>query len=229
MNYAQYREKVEWANYWWDNAFEKRNDRMLMVGDSTSRAYRSTLAKYLGRPVDFFGTSSAVTDQLFWKELTAFLSVEEYTYDSIHVQIGVHGIVSESGISLPSGYEITYADCFEELVNILKKNCKRLVLATITQVVILPNNKIPIIGKLYTHLHPVSWENSDPRFESGILARNEIIRNTARKHRLPCNDLYIYMIREGNRFRHIDHVHYEKNAELFLAKRTAEYMLGERE
>lgn len=64
FDYAPYRESVEWGNYWWDNANEIRNDRILLIGDSTSREYRSTLAEYMGKPVDFIGSSSTVTDEL---------------------------------------------------------------------------------------------------------------------------------------------------------------------
>lgn len=227
IDYAPYREKIEWANYWWDNAYEERKDRILLIGDSTSRAFRSTLAQYLKRPVDFMGSSSTVTDELFIKELETFLSVKEYSYDAVHVQLGSHGIVAEGGQKLPQDYYDYYAASYEDMVCFLKEKCEKIVLATATQVIISKKIKSPILKRLYAHFHTKKSEHIDEQFEAGIQIRNKIVCDIAKKHGLEVNDLYRYMNQEGSKFRHIDHIHYEKKAKMFIAKRVADYLLRE--
>lgn len=47
------REHVEWLNFWFDNANEKRSDRILLIGDSVTHDYRKPLAQLTKKPVDF--------------------------------------------------------------------------------------------------------------------------------------------------------------------------------
>lgn len=223
MDYRPYREKIEWANYWWDNAFEKRQDRVLLIGDSTARAYRRELSEKIKRPIDFFGTSSVVTDELFIRELEMFMSIKEYSYDIIQVQIGVHGIVSESGRKLPENYYQYYEEAYIDLIKFLNGKCNRLILATITPVIKPFSISNPILYKIYARLHFKGNEIVDERFEEGIRKRNEIIYKAAERYKVSVNDLYKYMNNEGRHFRHIDHVHYEKRAKAFIAARVAEF------
>lgn len=226
-DYAPYREKIEWANYWWDEAYSCLSKRILMIGDSTSRFYRHAAAENIGLPVDFFGTSSAITDPLFAKELRMFFSVKEYKYDLIHLQLGVHGIVPENPNVLLNDYPdyyLAYERDYQNLVLYLQEQCTRLVLGTITPVVKLKGYKNPIIKRIYILLHRKSSEIIDEQFDSGIKARNSIVRKTAQKFNLPVNDLYEMMTEgEGKRFKHIDHVHYEKSSKKLFAEQLKKY------
>lgn len=89
MSYNE-REQIEWGNYWWENANQKCK-RVLLVGDSVTRGYRSALNRILeeyGYAVDLCAMSATVTDELLGKLLNAFFGVEEYTYEYICLQIG---------------------------------------------------------------------------------------------------------------------------------------------
>lgn len=80
------REEVEWSNFWRDRANEESNNRILLVGDSTARMVRSTLASLTGRPVDLLATSSGLHDSLFINQIDCFFSSMEYEYSHIFVQ-----------------------------------------------------------------------------------------------------------------------------------------------
>lgn len=232
-DYAPYREKIEWANYWWDEAFSPSARRILMIGDSGSRFYRRTVADMLDCAVDFFGTSSAITDSIFQKELEMFFAVEEYHYDLIHMQIGVHGIVPEGEQSLlddyPNYYKFYERD-YRRLILYLMDKCDRLVLATITPVVVWKPIKNPFISKVFTRLHRKSMETIDERFDRGIRIRNEILKKIADEYNIPVNDLYSAMSTgEGKCLRHIDHIHYEKAAKNLFANRLIQYYRRGRE
>lgn len=229
-SYIPYREKIEWANYWWDEANTPASERILMIGDSTSRFYRGIVAKKLKCAVDFLGTCSAITDLLFRKELDLFFSMTEYQYDFIHLQLGVHGIV-------PEGKQVLLEDCpdyyryyekdYRQLVVYLKSKCKKLVLGTITPVIVWKQYTNPLYAKLYTHLHRKSDEVLDGRFDQGIKQRNGILIKIAKEQGVQVNDLYKLMsVGEGKNFRHTDHVHYEKIAKNLFADRLISYYRG---
>lgn len=86
------REYIEWVNFWWESA-NKESKRILLIGDSVTRGYRSKLNKILlayGYVVDLFAVSMSITDELFMKMLNSFFSVEEYKYDIVCFQVSQH-------------------------------------------------------------------------------------------------------------------------------------------
>ena len=91
------REEVEWNNFWRDRANEESNSRILLIGDSTARMVRSTLASLTGRPVDLFATSSGLHDSLFINQMDCFFSSIEYKYSHIFVQLGHHAELGLGG------------------------------------------------------------------------------------------------------------------------------------
>ena len=70
------REPVEWSNFWYDGADCRAGRRCLLIGDSTIRMVRSTFAKVAGCPVDMFGTSSALDDELYPKVVSNMVEVK---------------------------------------------------------------------------------------------------------------------------------------------------------
>lgn len=38
-DYEPYREKIEWANYWWDEAYSPSSRRILMIEDFSFRFF----------------------------------------------------------------------------------------------------------------------------------------------------------------------------------------------
>lgn len=67
-----YREDLEWANFWYDSANRHISNRLLVVGDSTIRMIRSTLARKTGYAVDMFGSSSQIDDILYINQIECF-------------------------------------------------------------------------------------------------------------------------------------------------------------
>ena len=90
------REEIEWSNFWIDEANKENKDRILIIGDSTARMIRSTLAKMSNRPVDLFATSSGLHDSLFVNQIDCFFK-SEYQYDTIIVQLGHHARTGSGG------------------------------------------------------------------------------------------------------------------------------------
>lgn len=84
------REEVEWANYWIDQANVVSEKRILLIGDSTARMVRRTLAKLTKCPVDLIASSSSLHDELFVNLIDGYFKNLLYSYDYIFVQLGHH-------------------------------------------------------------------------------------------------------------------------------------------
>lgn len=84
------REKIEWANFWYDYANDNEKRRILMIGDSTVRMVRSTFSEVHKVAVDMIGSSSNLHDVLFRAQINAFFASGEYSYDAIFIQLGHH-------------------------------------------------------------------------------------------------------------------------------------------
>lgn len=44
-------EYAEWCDYWWENAPDQTKPRVLLVGDSVTRAYRPYVNEFLGKEI----------------------------------------------------------------------------------------------------------------------------------------------------------------------------------
>ena len=94
------REPIEWSNFWWDSADKETEKRYLLIGDSTIRMVRHSLADSLHCPVDMIGSSSNLDDILFVSQVDAFFCSAFYRkYDAIFVQMGHHGRIGRDGAS----------------------------------------------------------------------------------------------------------------------------------
>ncbi len=72
----QDRERLEWSNFWWEEA-NKECKRLLLIGDSVTRGYRSALNNFMsesggGYVVDLCAFSAAITDEMTGKMLDGF-------------------------------------------------------------------------------------------------------------------------------------------------------------
>lgn len=197
------RERIEFLNFWFSNGNSERNDRILLIGDSVSREYRGSLEKVTRCPVDFFATSTAMSDDLFWKELEFFFSISEYRQKKAHIQIGYHGINGVEGAKTDNSIE-TFSKNYERLICTVIKYIPDLTLASETNVVDAPDL-------------PDTAENINKQLEK----QNDAIKALAQKYGLKFNDLYHYMLNEGKDFKHSDKIHFESNANMFIAERIA--------
>lgn len=196
------REKIEWLNFWFDNGNEQRNDRVLLIGDSISREYRTPLAQLTKKPIDFFAVSTSISDEKFFEALEFFFSFKEYRQKKAHIQIGVHGI-NGFGNAVQNNSITEYEKGFEKLVNTVIKYIPDLTIALTTSVT--QSGNLSVI---------------DDTINDEIIKRNTVAKEIAEKHKLPVNDLYTLMLNEPHR----DIVHFSKEGSDKIARRTAEAM-----
>ncbi len=197
------RENSEWLNFSFDKANEKRTDRILLIGDSVSREYREPLAKLTKKPVDFFATSTNISDDKFFKSLDLFFSYREYRQYKAQIQIGVHGINGFNGFvnSIQSNSIEDFEKTYEKLVTYVLKYIPDLTIALATSVVKLSN-----LSEL------------DEKINNEIIKRNQIAKKVAEKYKLKVNDLYTLMFNEPHRDRMHFHVEGREQMAKYVAK-----------
>lgn len=126
----QGRERTEWSNTWIDKASDDIDNRILLIGDSTSRLIRSTMASVTGRPVDMIGSSFAIDDELFVNLIDSFFLNTIYKYNTIYIQIGTHSLYGKEGrIFGEKDYNDHYRN-LNVLIDYLKQYTDNIVLET---------------------------------------------------------------------------------------------------
>lgn len=85
-------EYFEWDSLWFDNAPDRKSDRVLVIGDSISCGYRIPLSKIADGKyfVDGLGTSKAVNNEFFPLLVDYFIS-QMSNLKVIMVNNGLHG------------------------------------------------------------------------------------------------------------------------------------------
>lgn len=152
------------------------------------------------RPVDFFGSSAYISDNMFWKQLELFLSFKEYRWSKAQIQIGIHGVkgfVETNRISSLEEWETYY----DKLVMCIMNVVPDLTIALTTPIIKTNNSSTP-----YQY-----WDDE-------ITKRNKIAAKIAEKYKLNINDLYTLMIDETHR----DAVHFTKEGSEKIAKTVAQ-------
>src|SRR5277367_3651479 len=85
------RESIEWCDIWISHANETNLPRVLLIGDSITRAYYPDVEKnlagkaYVGR----LSSSAFISDPALLKQIEMVLN--EYKFDVIHFNNGMHG------------------------------------------------------------------------------------------------------------------------------------------
>lgn len=153
--------------------------------------------------MDFFATSTAISDDLFWRKLEFFFSINEYRQKKAHIQIGYHGINGIEGAKTDNSIE-KFSKYYERLICTVMKYIPDLTLASETNVVEAPGL-------------PDTAENINKQLEK----QNDAVKALAKKYGLKYNDLYHYMLNEGKNFKHRDRIHFESSANIFIAERIA--------
>lgn len=199
------RENSEWLNFSFDKANEKRIDRILLIGDSVSRECREPLAKLIKKPVDFFATSTNISDDKFYKTLELFFSYEEYRQCKAQIQIGVHGINGFNGFvnAIQSNSIDDFEKAYEKLVTYVLKYIPDLTIALSTSVV-----------------KPDNLSELDEKINNEIIKRNQIAKKIAEKYKLKVNDLYSLMLSEPHR----DRINFPIEGREHMAKYAAKAM-----
>ena len=196
------RANTEWLNFWFDRGYEQRDDRILLMGDSVTREYRSALAQIIKRPVDFFATTASISSERFYETLDLFFSYEEYRQKKAHIQVGLHGIDGFCGAIHNNSIEEFEKD-YEKMVTTVLKYVPDVTVALLTPVV-----------------KANDFSQFDEKVNNEVLKRNEIIKKIGQKYKLSVNDLYALMRNEIHR----DFVHYPKEGSEKIARKVAEVM-----
>lgn len=85
------REKIEWLNYWIEDA-DKDKKRIILLGDSVAREIRKKLNSMINESyaVDLLAMSYSVLDDITLEEIRHFFLRTPYKYDMIIYQLGAH-------------------------------------------------------------------------------------------------------------------------------------------
>lgn len=116
------KENKEWLQSWCDDTNNANLPRVLLIGDSITRAYQGSVREALKDTccVDCIATSYAIDMPIYHKLIQAF--VKDSSYTLIHFNHGLHGIhVSKR----------TYKSRVKKLIGKIGKN-KKIVFATTT-------------------------------------------------------------------------------------------------
>ena len=213
VNIPKYREYVEWSNFWYDRANECVVPRLLIIGDSTARMVRSTLAKLTDMPVDLLASSSSIDDALFVNQVNTFFAGVDNRYSAIYIQLGHHGRVNKEGGEYTESDFEKYRFDLITLIDYLRQYTDKIILETIFDAVEAKN----IIKYVFCKCGFIK-EKFDDTINRITRRKNDIIRDIAQNDNL--GGLFFLDINERvNRmnFVRIDHIHFEKKAKQYIA------------
>jgi hypothetical protein len=177
------REPIEWLDVWVPDTAATDHPRVLLIGDSITRAYYPVVETklqgkaYVGR----LATSKSVGDPALIQEVSLVLS--EYHFDIIHFNNGMHGW----------GYtEDQYREHFPEFLSAIQNGAKgaRLIWATVT----------PIRQKDHT-------DQLDDRTKR-VKVRNQIAAAIIGPLHIPVDDLFSLVI-DHPEYSRPDGVHFQ--------------------
>lgn len=214
-NDISFREEIEWTNTWIDKANPppySTSYRILLIGDSTVRMVRSTLAKLACCPVDMIGTSSNIYDELFLNLIDAFFKDNIYRYNVIFVQLGNHGRISRYGGEYSKKDLEDYESDMRNFLLYLKQYSNRIILESIFDAVI-PNKrwKRPLLRLGLLH------EKKDPNINSITSKKSEVLKRLSEELTMEFLDINAYM--DTMNFIHVDHIHFEQRAKKVIASK----------
>lgn len=219
LNNLDSKEEVEWSNFWYDQANKPYNKRVLLIGDSIARGARRSLSQRMGCPVDLFGTSAALRDQMFWDQLDCFFKSGLYTYNVIVIWHGNHSRMSEDGSSYYTDSDyIKFKKDFLFLltrINSLNiKGCKLLILSTLY--LYEWRKKVWFLEKL-RHMFMFKPKEIQRLDDNAVIdKKNMIMHSVADSLKINFFDINKELIE--SKYWHVDHVHYIQEASPFIAE-----------
>lgn len=217
VNKTEIRESTEWSNFWIDSASTVGGGRILLIGDSTARMIRSTLAREVGRPVDLLASSSAPFDSLFINQVDCFFkSTTLYHYDCCFVQIGVHGrFNTESDVLFDADAE-RYKKNILGLCKYLEQITDKVIVETIFLTVKPKKKELKYVSDMGLFKYVRGFINDIPDEEKNRYQKkkNEVIRSLKDTQ----NVLDICSLMEQYKYKKYDHIHYERDAYRVVAR-----------
>jgi lysophospholipase L1-like esterase len=192
-------EQYEWCDFWWQEAPKQDKKRVLLVGDSISRAYRPYVNDQLKGEVyaDQLSSSRALDNPAFLFELDYMLKLNNVKYDAIHFNNGLHGM----HLTVDQ-YELHLENVIQHILSFI--DCSKFILAQST-----PVTKPNIPTELEAELNDM------------VLDRNQVMERLALKYNIKLNDLYTQMLGKSE-YRVNDGYHYNAAGEKAQAAIVAE-------
>ena len=193
---ADRRESIEWCNIWIPDANKENLPRVLLIGDSITKAYYGRVEKRLKQKAYCaqLTTSASVCDPAFFAQLESVISLK-YRFDVIHFNNGLHGFAYS---------EDEYKKGYQMFVDFLHKRA--------------PGAKLICANSTLANLRYKAAE-LNPR----INRRNAIITEIVRKYNIPINDLNKLMQNHPEYYR--DDYHFLDNAIELQAEQVAKMIL----
>jgi len=185
------RENIEWTDVWFPNSNTHDLPRVLLIGDSITRAYFAAVESnlkgkaYCAR----IATSKAVGDPALPAELAVFLS--EGKFDVVHFNIGMHGWEYS---------EDEYQQSLPDLLSSIRKGA--------------PGAKL-----VWANTTPVRKDKSPGPSNDRITARNKIAREFFEQQGIAIDDLNTLMAPHTDL--HKDDVHFSEEGSAILARQVA--------
>jgi len=161
-------ERYEWCDFWWEETDKDDKPRVLLIGDSITRDYRSTVNELIKEKgyVDMLATSKGIDNPSLIREIDYILGHENFKYKVIHFNNGLHARYLA---------ENEYEKYLEKIVLHIMKNS---------------GNAQIILVKTTPVTKEVNKEEIDQEINTMVLKRNEALEHIAEKYNLLINDLY---------------------------------------
>ena len=199
MNERNLHEKIEWLNYWIEDAYAEKK-RILVIGDSVARQYRQFLNEIVkkdGYVVDLIATSRNMFDDVLNKEIENYLIMANYIYDIILYGLGAHhGYWIQCANDELS--EKLYRESIRTQINILRKYAYTVIFLSGT-----PERELSDKGELIAN-HNIE-----------ILARNKILRDVAEEYGYQYYDLFKFV--KENNIKYVDLYHFNEEGSLQIS------------
>ncbi len=188
-----HRESTEWCDFWMPNTSKQDLPRVMLIGDSITRAYFATVEEQLkGKAyVARIATSKAIGDPALLAEISTFLS--QGTFDVVHFNIGMHGWAYT---------EAEYRQHFPDLIATIRKH-------------------VPAATRLiWASTTPIRKDREGGASNSRIEARNRIARELATAAGIPVDDLHAAASSAAGDI-HTDDIHFTKEGSAMLGAQVA--------
>jgi GDSL-like Lipase/Acylhydrolase family len=199
------RESIEWCDIWISHANETNLPRVLLIGDSITRAYYPDVEKLLASKayVGRLSSSAFISDPVLLAQIRMVLS--QYKFDVIHFNNGMHGWQHS---------EKEYNDAFPKYLETIRKYA--------------PNAKLIWANTTPLKVSPAPSENLTIATDDRIAQRNVIAAKFMEAHGIPVEDLNTPM--RGHPEYHVDNVHFNEQGIAIQATQIAsdiEKLLGQ--
>jgi lysophospholipase L1-like esterase len=193
-------ESIEWCDIWISHANETNLPRVLLIGDSITRAYYPEVEKHLDGEayVGRLSSSAFISDPALLRQIEMVL--KEYRFDIIHFNNGMHGWQHS---------EAEYAEAFPKFVKTIQRCAPKakLIWASTTPLRASPEK-------------PEKDQATDDR----IARRNAIALEYVEKRGISVDDLNTPM--RGHPELHGDNVHFNDQGVAIQAAQVAKAVAG---